>query len=129
MEGIFSKIKTNYIDSIYEFKGQWGIPSKCGLKVYQEKGQTAVIITELYDENPGTSVTSFCAEPATELLKKTGADPGSFICIIHVPDKGSKLENYSETFGLVKFKWDGLSFFGPEWKRIKKSEVDSIFKK
>ncbi len=45
------------IDKIFEFKGLWGISSKCGLKIHQKEGKYIVLVSELYQDNPGTSVT------------------------------------------------------------------------
>ena len=51
------KVPAKYYDEQFEFKGQWDMPSKCGLKIFDYKGKKVVVVTELYQENPGTSVT------------------------------------------------------------------------
>lgn len=112
-----------FIDSFYNFKGLWNVPSKCGLKVVQNKNMTVFIVTELYDENPGTSVTNYCAQLASLLREDYNANPETLIFIEHVPGRGSKLENYSETFDKVSFKWDGKAFSDPKWDRISKEKV------
>jgi hypothetical protein len=51
------KVSEKYYDEIFHFKGQWDAPSLCGLKILNRNGKTCVIVTELYQDNPGTSVT------------------------------------------------------------------------
>ncbi|MBM3435459.1 MAG: class I SAM-dependent methyltransferase, partial [Bacteroidetes bacterium] len=47
-------VESKYINEIYHFKGEWDVPSFCGLKVISKPDKTIVITTELYDSNPGT---------------------------------------------------------------------------
>ena len=51
------KVSPKYYDEIFDFAGQWDMPSKCGLKIIQHNDKKTVIVTELYQDNPGTSVT------------------------------------------------------------------------
>jgi len=51
------KVPKTYYDEIFDFSGQWGMPSKCGLKILKKRNKNIVIVTEMYQENPGTSVT------------------------------------------------------------------------
>ena len=64
-----------YMDRTYDFKGQWDAPSRCGLKIVTGKDGSIVIVTELFEENPGTSVTGFIARLATQVVKEFGLDP------------------------------------------------------
>lgn len=75
----------SYQDRLFDFKGQWGAPSRCGLKIVQKKDETIVIASELFEENPGTSVTSFIAGLATVIVKEFGLDPGKTLFIEHCP--------------------------------------------
>ncbi|MBO4774944.1 MAG: hypothetical protein J5516_09255 [Bacteroidales bacterium] len=47
------KVPSHYYDEIFDFKGQWDMPSSCGLKIRNVEGRTYVIVIELYQENPG----------------------------------------------------------------------------
>jgi len=51
------KVSEKYYDEVFDFAGQWDLPSKCGLKIIAKRDRKIVIVTELYQDNPGTSVT------------------------------------------------------------------------
>ncbi|MBU0763453.1 MAG: hypothetical protein KJ607_01320 [Bacteroidetes bacterium] len=116
------------MESIYNFSGLWGVPSKCGLKVIQ-KGETVIIIvTELYDENPGTSVTKWSAQLATELLAEYGSSPEKFIFIERNPGMNSKLNFYDEQLYMVTYDWDGTKYVNPRWDEISPEQLEDIIK-
>jgi hypothetical protein len=98
---------SKYIDHIYHFKGAWEVPSFCELKIISKPDKTIIITTELYESNPGTSVTSW-------------------VDIVHNPDRKSNLEFFKETFDIVSFEWKGEKFINPSWKRITKQELDFL---
>ncbi|OHD71605.1 MAG: hypothetical protein A2W19_15170 [Spirochaetes bacterium RBG_16_49_21] len=116
----------NYIDQIYHFKGRWDAPSQCGLKIIKNPDRHIVIATELYEENPGTSVTDFTGELAALLVKEFSLDPDRIVFVEHCPDRGSKLEHYKESFDLVRFRRHGSRFSDPEWERISRQAVDAM---
>jgi hypothetical protein len=116
-----------YMDQYFEFKGQWDSPSRCGLKTVRRKdGKLLAIATELYRQNPGTPVTEWCAQLATQVMKHLEGTPDSFIFIEHTPDLKSKLTFYGETFDLVSFQWNGTEFSDPRWSRLTPEEVDAL---
>ena len=115
---------SKYCDIIYEFKGIWDIPSKCGLKIYFKNKESLIIATELYEENPGTSVTDWCAQLATEICLKNNFDPLKSQFVVHTPEIETKLTFNKETFYLVKFNWNEKNFENPDWKQINKDEID-----
>ena len=116
-----------YMDSYFDYPGQWGTPSRCGLKVIQRKdGKKVVIATEIYRQNPGTPVTEWVAPLATQIMQHTEGEPETFIFIEHTPDLRSKLTFYEETFDRVTFDWDGINFTNPKWSRLTKEEVDKL---
>jgi len=117
---------TNYIDFIHNYLGLWESPSRCGLKIIEKADQTIVIATELYDNNPGTSVTDCNAQLATELCLEKNIDPKKLVFIEHTPDRGSKLAFYDETFFIVHFDWDGTKFGNPQWEEKTKAEIDFL---
>ena len=49
------KVSDKYYDEIFDFRTM-GCPSKCGLKIITHKTKV-VIVAELYQDNPGTSIT------------------------------------------------------------------------
>ena len=123
------EIPSKYIDEIYNYAGRWGIPSHCGIKIVKKPSQTIVIATELYETNPGTSVTDFTAQLANYICKNEGIDPAKMVFIEHTPDKKSKLEFYKETFDIVEFDLEEQKFSNPKWNRVAKEEVDEMIEK
>ena len=120
------KASANYIDLIYSYLGRWKSPSRCGLKIIEKAGKIIVIATELYDDNPGSSVTECNALLATNMCAGKNIDPQKLVFIEHTPDRGSKLSCYNETFFLVHFDWDGSKFINPRWEEKTKAEVDNL---
>ena len=96
------------------------------MKTALKNEKTIVIITELYDSNPGSSVTSWIDKLATGLIREFEIEPEKLILIEHNPDCKSSLEFFKETFDIVSFEWDGEKLINPSWKRITKAEVDNL---
>ena len=120
------KRDSTFIDSIYEYKGQWDTPSKCGLKLIKKEELTIAIVSELYEENPGTSVTYWNYKIAELLCIEYNISPEKLLFIEHNPDMGSKLENYAETFDIVKFDITNDQFSNPSWERISREDVEKM---
>jgi hypothetical protein len=112
-----------FIDGIYEFRGQWDAPSLCGLRVVKGDKDHVVIATELYEKNPGTSITAFAGQLAMLICSDYSLDPERLVFIVRCPDRGSKLENYRERFDRVTFSTDGNSFTDPDWCEISRKEA------
>ncbi len=112
-----------FVQEMHHFKGEWGVPSLCGLKIVKKKERVIILVTEFYDTNPGTSITNWNTHLAQEICQKYRIDPNSMIFIEHTPKSSSTLSFYQETFDRVMFAWDGESFTDPQWKRISKQEV------
>lgn len=119
-------MKSNYQDQVYNYNGLWDIPSMCGLKIVKKSNKTIVIATELYDNNPGTSVADWNTKLAKELCAKFEIDPKSIVFIEHTPDKETKLKFNLESFFQVKFDFENDQFVNPNWKQITKEEVDKL---
>jgi hypothetical protein len=116
-----------YMDSYFDYSGQWDSPSRCGLKVVNRKdGKTLAIATEIYRQNPGTPVTEWCAPLATRIMNELNIAPEQFIFIEHTPDLRSKLAFYEETFDLVTFEVNKQSLVNPKWSRLTIQQVDAM---
>ncbi|MBS4012490.1 MAG: hypothetical protein KGZ97_01850 [Bacteroidetes bacterium] len=113
----------NFVDEVYDYAGLWGLPSKCGLKIVIKNNQTIAIITELYEDNPGTSVTEYCPKLAEIITQDKKIKPEELFFILHTPDVGSKYEFLHETFDIVHFKIDNGLFSEPRWERIAREKV------
>ena len=82
----------------FEFKGEWDMPSICGLKIRTVNGTPHVIVTELYQDNPGTSVTYAGRSLAEQICSAKGFDIDHIVYIECNPDTNSKLSFYDEEF-------------------------------
>jgi len=117
---------SEYIDEIFDFNGQWDIPSKCGLKIIKKSNKTIIIATELYLNNPGTSIATYCPQLAAIVCENKPINPLEVIFIVHTPDNKSKLTFLNEFFYKVDLDWNGEKFLNPKWNSVAKEEVDKL---
>lgn len=104
------KVPEKYYDEIFDFKGQWDVPSKCGLKILITRGKTYIIVTELYQDNPGTSVTYAGYSLFKQICERKGFSEKEVTYLECNPDTDSKLSFYDEDFFEVTFpEIDGAS--------------------
>jgi hypothetical protein len=115
------------IDTIFEFEGSWGIASKCGLKHFTYKGKECILVSELYQNNPGTSITQVTTSLAMQICKKLNIDPSNLIYIEHSPDMNSKLSFYDEEFYKVNFQISDGKFVNPSWQVLTMDEKRMYF--
>jgi hypothetical protein len=115
-----------YNEEEFKFDGLWDVPSLCGIKVINKQENTIIIATELYDKNPGTSVTNFNTKLAALICQKKNLDPEKITFIEHTPDRGSHMDIYSETFDVVKMSYSDGKFSDPQWNRITKKAMDEM---
>jgi len=113
------KEKQKYVDEIYYFKGKWEMPSLCGLMIRRSVNQTFVILTELYEENPGSSVTGMIGDLAEEIARKYDIDQKTADFIVHNPERNSRYEFFAETFYRAVMNWDGEKYNELEWEKMK----------
>ena len=100
------KVSPDYYDEIFPFKGQWDMSSSCGLKIRTADGKTFVIVTELYQDNPGTSVTYAGRSLAEQICEAKGLNINE-ICFVECnPCTNSKLSFYDEEYFAVDFGAD-----------------------
>jgi hypothetical protein len=110
------------IDRIFDFTGSWGIESKCGLKHFTFEGKDVIVVSELYKDNPGTSITQITTSLATQVCEKLNINPPNIIYIEHCPDMNSKLSFYNEEFYKVDFKITDGVLSDPSWKMLTHDE-------
>jgi len=113
-----------YIDEIYHFKGKWEMPSLCGLMIRRSINQTLVILTELYEENPGSSVTGIIEELAAEVAGKYDIDRKTAVFIVHNPKRSSRYEFFAETFYRAAMNWDGEKFVDLAWEKLEENNLE-----
>jgi hypothetical protein len=122
------KASFDKIDTIFEFTGSWGIASKCGLKHFSFGGKDIILVTELYQDNPGTSITQVTTSLAMQVCGKFNIEPKNLIYIEHCPDMNSKLSFYDEEFYKVNFEIDDDKFVNPSWQILPIDEKLLYFK-
>ena len=128
IEGINHKTSTEYIEEIYAFKGQWDVPSECGLLIRKHPNMHIVIATELYDDNPGTSVNYWSAHLAEVICEERELDSAKLVFIEHTPDRGSQLEIYQETFDRVLFRRTDDGNTDLDWQSLTREQVDRLLR-
>ena len=116
----------NYQDQVYNFIGLWDVPSIYGLKIVKKQKDTIIIATDLYDENPGTSITEWNTKLAKELCDKYEIDYKQLVYIEHTPYKKTKLSFNQETFFKVNFEITDDKFENPKWQELTKEEIDKL---
>jgi hypothetical protein len=122
------KASLNRTDTIFEFTGSWGIASKCGLKHFKFNGKDCILVSELYQDNPGTSITQVTTSLAMQICDKFKIDLENLIYIEHSPDMNSKLSFYNEEFYKVTFELSDGKFINPSWQLLSMEEKKMYFK-
>ena len=115
------KVPEQYYDEVFHFRGQWDMPSCCGLKIAAAENKTTVIATELYQDNPGTSVTAAGKSLAEQVCAAKGLRLDAIRYIECSPDTNSKLSFYDEAFFEVDFS-------GTEgaYRRLSAEEIQNL---
>lgn len=97
------KVSPEYYDEIFDFKGQWDMPSSCGLKIREVEGVKYIIVTELYQENPGSSITYTAKYLAEQICETKNLNLAECVYVECMPDTNSKLSFYDEEYYRVDF--------------------------
>jgi hypothetical protein len=97
------KVPEKYYDEIFDFKGQWDMPSRCGLKIVRKENKIVVIATELYQDNPGTTVAAAGKNLLVQIcdVKKLNLEEITYLQCN--PCTNSKLSFYEEEYFEVQF--------------------------
>jgi len=121
------EVSDKYYDEIFDFAGKWGLPSKCGLKIIEKEGKQIVIVTELYQDNPGTSVTYAGFSLSQQICERKGIRTDEMIYLECTPDTNSKLSFYDEAYFEVTFPEIKGETGRPEYRRLTEEEIKSLF--
>jgi hypothetical protein len=121
------KVPENYYDEIFDFNGQWDIASKCGLKLLEGDGRKTVIVTELYQDNPGTSITYAGYLLARQICERKGLQLNQIRYIECNPDTQSKLSFYDEEYFEVTFPQAEGASGRPQYRQLSGEEVQTLF--
>ena len=112
------RVQEKYYDEIFDFKGQWDMPSRCGLKILKSD-KPVVIVTELYQDNPGTSVTAAGRSLAEQICRSKGLNIENIVFLHCNPDTNSKLSFYDEVFFEVIFSDNSE----PSYRQLNAGEI------
>ena len=117
------KASEENIQEIYDFKGLWNVPSKCGLQIICKGNKQIIIVTELYQDNPGSSITSISASLAMQIAQQYKINIDEIIYIECNPNTNSKLSFYDEEFFQVNFDLENGEFVNPHYKQLTSEEM------
>lgn len=120
------RVPERYYDEIFEFAGQWDMPSACGLKIINKEDKTYVITTELYQENPGTSITYAGASLIKQICDKKSLDIQTIIYIECNPNTNSKLSFYDEEMFQVTYELDNGTPTNLQYRQLSAEEVQAF---
>jgi hypothetical protein len=112
---------------IFEFKGLWDVHSRCGLRIMEKDSKYIVVVSELYQDNPGTSITQATSLLAKQICEAYKLPQKDIVYIEHNPDMNSKLSFYDEEFYLVTFNMNNENFNHPQWRQLTAIEVKQFF--
>ncbi|MDR0699061.1 MAG: hypothetical protein LBG28_07590 [Tannerella sp.] len=120
------KVPEKYYDEVFVFDGQWDVLSKCGLKIIKQD-KTFVIVTELYLDNPGTSVTYAGYSLFRQICQRKGLSEKEIIYLECNPDTNSKLSFYDEEYFEVTFPEVNGENGRPVYRQLSPGEVKALF--
>jgi hypothetical protein len=117
-------LSEHYYDEVFSFSGAWEMPSKCGLKIIRRnEGPCYVIVTELYHDNPGTSVTAAGRSLAEQICAAKGLRLEEIRYLECNPDMNSKLSFYDEAYYEVSFRKAEPAVY----RQLSREEVSRLF--
>ena len=120
------RVPEKYYDEIFDFKGQWDMPSKCGLKILTYKEKTYIIVSELYQKNPGTSVTYAGYSLFRQICESKGFSEEEVVYLECSPDTNSKLSFYDEEFFSVTFPETSGENGRPTYTKLSPDEAKDL---
>jgi hypothetical protein len=122
------KVSEKYYDEIFDFAGQWEQPSSCGLRILNGDGNKIIVVTELYQDNPGTSITAAGGNLAKQICEKKGVNINNIMYIECKPDTNSKLSFYDEDYFEVTFNKVNGQFTQPKYRKLSAEEIKTLMK-
>ncbi len=121
------KVPEKYYDEVFDFLGQWDQPSQCGLKIIDKGNKKIVIVTELYQDNPGTSVTAAAGNLAMQICKAKKLNISDIIYLECNPDTDSKLSFYDEEYFEATFTETDGKLVDPKYRQLSTDEIKFLF--
>ena len=116
------KVPENYYNEIFTFAGQWEQSSACGLMIVNKDDKKMVIVTELYQDNPGTSVTAAGYSLAKQICERKNLSLSEIIYIECTPNTNSVLSFYDEQYFEVTFNETQQA----NYRKLSKEEIQNL---
>ena len=116
------RVPEKYYDEIFDFKGQWDMPSRCGLKIAGRGDKVYVIATELYQDNPGTTVAAAGKSLALRICEAKNLRLEEIVYLQCNPNTNSKLSFYDEEYFEATFPDEAA----PVFRRLSEEEVKGL---
>ena len=120
------KVPPKYYDEIFDFAGQWDMPSKCGLKLIQRGDTTIILTTELYQDNPGSSITYTGGSLIKQVCDAKKLDINKITYIECNPDTHSKLSFYDEEMFRVKVDLQDGMPTNLQYEQLTQDEIKNL---
>ena len=117
------QVPKKYYDEIFEYAGLWEQPSACGLKIIDKSGKKTVIVTELYQDNPGSSITAAGSSLAKQICEKKGLSLSEITYLECTPDTNSVLSFYDEQYFEVTFNDTPQA----NYRKLEQNEIKDLF--
>ncbi|MDD2595884.1 MAG: hypothetical protein PHD11_08745 [Bacteroidales bacterium] len=120
-------VDSKYFDEIFDFEGEWGLPSKCGLKIIRKPGKkVVVIVTELYQDNPGSSITYGAGSLLQQICRAKGLEWQDVIYLECNPDTNSKLSFYDEEYYQTRFEMIDGQLKNPVYTQLDDNSIKEL---
>ncbi|MDD3201824.1 MAG: hypothetical protein PHP76_07510 [Bacteroidales bacterium] len=119
-------VDEKYYDEIFDFEGEWNLRSKCGLRIKDYGDRKVVIVTELYQDNPGSSITYGAGSLLEQICSAKGLDYRKVIYLECNPDTDSKLSFYDEEYFLTEFEMVDGKLINPKYTRLSDEQIKEI---
>ena len=120
------KVIDKYFDEKFDYSGQLDMPSTCGLKIIQKDDISIVLVTELYQDNPGTSVTYAAGSLIKQICDAKCLDINKIKYIECNPSTNSKLSFYDEEMFLVDFILQNGMPVDLKYHKLTKEEIQNL---
>jgi len=117
------RVPQKYYNEIFNFNGKWDIPSQCGLIIIEKEEKKYVIVTELYQDNPGTSVTAAGKLLATQICEQKGLNIQDITYLECTPNTNSVLSFYDENYYEVTFNENAPA----NYRKLSAEEITKLF--
>lgn len=120
------KVDDKYFDEIFDFAGQWDMPSKCGLKILNSGEKVIVVVTELYQDNPGTSVTYAGGSLIKQICDAKNLSINNIVYLECNSNTNSKLSFYDEEIFKVDYELENGLPVNLKYKQLSQEEVKTL---